>query len=67
MATKYLLSDEFGADEDGLVDPDPEVPEMGMGEEDEILMPKNSRDSGFDEDIEPESGFKEVTEEEEEI
>ena len=51
-----------------MVDPDPEVPEMGMGEEEEILMPKNSKESGFDE-TESEDGIKEteVETEEEEI
>ncbi len=55
-------------EEDELVDPDPEVPEMGMGEEEEILMPKNSKESGFDE-TESEDGIKEteVETEEEEI
>ena len=53
-------------EEDELVDPDPEVPEMGMGEEDEILMPKNSREPGFDE-TESEDGLKETETEEEEI
>ena len=52
-------------EEDELVDPDPEVPEMGMGEEDEILMPKNSRELGFDE-TESEDGIKEVGAEDEE-
>lgn len=49
-------------EEDELVDPDPEVPEMGMGDEEEILMPKNSRELGFDEP-DPEGGFKEKGEE----
>ena len=53
-------------EEDELVDPDPEVPEMGMGDEDGILMPKNSKDSGFDE-TDPESEIKEEGREEEEM
>ncbi len=53
-------------EEDELVDPDPEVPEMGTGEEEEILMPKNSKESGFDE-TDLEGGFKEVESEEEEM
>ncbi|MFH1392932.1 MAG: hypothetical protein ABIG73_00915 [Patescibacteria group bacterium] len=53
-------------EEDELVDPDPEVPEMGMGDEDGILMPKDSKELGFDE-TDPESGLKETTEEEEEM
>mgnify|MGYP001609530651 CR=1 FL=1 len=52
-------------EDDELVDPDPEVPEMGLGEEDEILMPKNSKDLGFDETDPTESGLKETEEEEE--
>lgn len=53
-------------EDDELIDPDPEVPEMGTGEEDEILMPKNSRELGFDE-TESEDGIKEIETEEEEI
>jgi len=53
-------------EEDELVDPDPEVPEMGTGEEDEILMPKNSRELGFDEN-ESEDGIKETETEGEEM
>ena len=53
-------------EEDELVDPDPEVPEMGMGDEDGILMPKDSKELGFDEtDLESEP--KEIIEEEEEL
>jgi len=55
-------------EEDELVDPDPEVPEMGMGDEDGILMPKDSKELGFDETIDSaEDGFKEKEEEEEEL
>lgn len=50
-------------EEDELVDPDPEVPEMGMGEEDGILMPKDSKELGFDE-ADSEDGIKETEEEE---
>jgi len=53
-------------EEDELVDPDPEVPEMGMGEEEEILMPKNSREPGLDE-TDSEDEIKETGTEEEEI
>ena len=53
-------------EEDELVDPDPEVPEMGTGEEDEILMPKNSREPGLDE-TDSEDEIKETGTEEEEI
>ena len=53
-------------EDDELIDPDPEVPEMGTGEEDEILMPKNSTDLGFDE-TESEDGIKEIETEEEEM
>ncbi len=49
-----------------MVDPDPEVPEMATGEEEEILMQKNSKESGFDE-TDLEGGFKEVESEEEEM
>lgn len=52
-------------EEDELVDPDPEVPEMGMGDEDGILMPKDSKELGFDE-TDPESEIKEEGREEEE-
>jgi len=53
-------------EDDELIDPDPEVPEMGTGEEEEILMPKNSNDLGFDETADPtEDGLKDKEEEEE--
>ena len=52
-------------EDDELVDPDPEVPEMGLGEDDEVLMPKNSKDSGFEEP-DPEDGLKESEKEAEE-
>ncbi len=49
MATKYLLNNEIDIEEIDELE-DPEVPEMGMGEEEEdgIELPKNSDETDLD-------------------